>query len=1282
MITRIVTNAGDPLVNGGGALQIGVKISFTLVDAKGNPSGAWDVLGGDHITPGPVVVFTDAYGLFSVALWPTSRADRVVFWKCDVDLPFIPSFKNPLIDVAGSLQWFDFRFGSDSSQGWPGDIGPAIGQAIAGAAVAYVPRVSSVESRVAAVEAGQGSGVVGYATQAALFADLVPADKTVAYVTNDSTAANNGAYRKSGATGAGSWIQSSSDRVAILENQVTADKYLAFAQTAPKIKTDRNTTGEIFVGAQWFDGIGTSGTAPTSGGWIIPAGASGPGTYNRYKWAINAILAATMAGRTVRFEVELNTSPDLVANPAIFTIGTQAIGTVGAFANPRLAAVDTNHAIFTFDYTFTGGETEVNAYLQYGPSSTTGADRSLFAKAQYYAPLDGGGFADATESIIEDLFTPHDEKTTIDFEAAAFNGGVIEPTGFSIPAGQTGVSTYVKYFIPLERELMNSGKTVVFRLEATTNDFLLSPGFALQGGIDCNVDGAADTTVEETGTINIIQKSPNLAIVTGEYILRGGLKESAGLWVQVSGSAAVGYAREFLVFRASYSIKTETKFNNAENRIVDDLKLSSGDLRGLVSPSGENLGGSVFVDNGFGLSIPTGQTGVSAYLRYNFDASKIALFAGSVIRNRLLLKTSANATAETNVDGGLSVYYSDRAPAYNTYKTREIKVLSPTLISIETTYKIIGTETTLAPYVQIGGSSARTTDATINYDNLRFIFESQGYTPGSPETQGYSPAEQILAFRESRVLEGNPVKVTYSKTINVKPDGSGDYLTLAAAIAAEGAGTSENIRLLYRVWEGVYTDIDYSIPKFVDVVGIGQSGRIWLSGALPDNVAVTTIPLKSTIWLNETARLANLKITAKNMRYPIHSDSGPSTNRALIEAVDCYVEHLGNEGARAYQTSIAADPSAVWASEHAFGCGTHSGERIFSRRTKWVSRTSAFYFHTSADFAEPSYIEFEESAAICTTDTGVAVSIQPLGSGQPDRFVIRNSEIRGLLSVYPAPWLSNQLYNQRGNQNSEVEVFISGSSPVAWVSTNAANVLELRSIDSSSSAVFVSGTGADALFGTQPEVVAGGVGYPARARSSFAVTGTVGGISLGSRLGNCTSANKTLSILFDGSINKTITLNQNYSAMTNAAVVSALNVALADGTRAFYELNPYNNAPHIIQPDREVEILNTGSTSILKGMIVALDTSQYKGRVATSADPKTLLAGVALEVIVPGARGRVLKPGAQMAHDQILFDGAPTFSFGDTFGVSSTPGLVIEGAATPFLKIVEIRTSAIFEIIQ
>src|SRR5690606_8846218 len=75
--------------------------------------------------------------------------------------------------------------------------------------VASKAYVDAIKTQVDAIATGQVSGVIGFDTLAALEADLAHDAGTVAYVTNDPTPANNGTYRKEGASGAGEWVQSS-----------------------------------------------------------------------------------------------------------------------------------------------------------------------------------------------------------------------------------------------------------------------------------------------------------------------------------------------------------------------------------------------------------------------------------------------------------------------------------------------------------------------------------------------------------------------------------------------------------------------------------------------------------------------------------------------------------------------------------------------------------------------------------------------------------------------------------------------------------------------------------------------------------------------------------------------------------------------------------------------------------------------------------------------------------------------------------------------------------------
>jgi len=1149
-----------------------------------------------------------------------------------------------------------------------------------------------------AAAAGASLSIVGKATKAELDAALAFVDGTIGLVTNDATATNNGYYRKTGASGAGSWVASSYDRVALLEAD---NEYTKFLQTAVKKETARIFTGsQLFNGAAWFNGTTTVGATATSGGWKIPAGSTGNTSYNRYEFGFTAAESAALAGRTCRFLLTFNTSANLLSTLTNIAKAVDITGTAGTLANLRFVALNSTKAIFSFDYTFTGNETLLSSYLQVVNTVALGADASLYCTGLFYAALDARGPAEAVAEIgtiatlttasAENKLVALDERSSVSLNAQTFNGGVYSASAMSmsVPAGSSGMNSYITFSLPLERNVLRSGQTVTLELVLTTSDNLIAElGSAYAANINVSVDGVNSNAQAVPGTMKVVQSAVNEVTITGDYVLRGGLRETAGLYFQMAQSAVSASGRSFAYKKASYRLKSETSNDSVVIRRLSDALFSSGDLKDVATSEGEIFAGATVRDAGYGLTVPVGQTGANSYRRFKIDVSAIKKFVGSIVRVQMLVSTSANVEAETPLTGNLSAFYSNTGPVYNAAKSSSITKLSSKLWLYEFTYVIVGTETHLGPYVQLSGASAaRTSEGFVTYEDLRFVFDKAGYSAGVPGTRGYSPAEQTLKFRESviqQALNALSPEVVYTQTVTVKADGTGDYTTLAAAIAAIGGGSNAYRRVLYKVYEGIYTDTNVYPPNYSDIVGVGERDNIWFKGELPDSVAIATIPTVQTLYMNQTTRLKNLKITARNMRYPIHSDSGASSYRALQEIEDCYIEHLGNQGAIDWQAANGGNPGGVWASEHAWGCGTHSGQKIFSRRSIWVSRTSPFYFHTNADFAEPCYVELDGGASICTTDTGSALVVQPLGSGQPDRFVIKNGcEIRGPLTVNPAPWLSNSIYNQRGDQNSEVEIYVSGSSPVAWTSSNNCNVLELRSVDAANSAVVVSGTGAEALFGKQPKYVAGGVGYPARVYSKHAITGSVSGVLLGARLGNCSSVDKTLNIVFDGSVNKTITLNQDYSAMSNATVVASLNTALADGTRAFYEIDPYDNTCHITQAEYEKTVLNTGASAVLRGMGVAFDGSQFKGRIATASDAASLFAGVALENVVAGQRGRVLRRGAHIHQQQIAFVSAPSVAFGDTFGISGTTGQFVEGAAVPLIRCIEIRNGyGIFEVL-
>ena len=101
----------------------------------------------------------------------------------------------------------------------------------------------------------------GYDTKANLLAAAaLYEDRAVLYVTNDSTAANNGEYRKSGALGGGTFVQSSFSRVALAEASVVALGRIKQDFAAGKNKFDP-ADPEILTGKYIITPTGNIGTS-------------------------------------------------------------------------------------------------------------------------------------------------------------------------------------------------------------------------------------------------------------------------------------------------------------------------------------------------------------------------------------------------------------------------------------------------------------------------------------------------------------------------------------------------------------------------------------------------------------------------------------------------------------------------------------------------------------------------------------------------------------------------------------------------------------------------------------------------------------------------------------------------------------------------------------------------------------------------------------------------------------------------------------------------------------
>ena len=238
----------------------------------------------------------------------------------------------------------------DSAQTYPANtvgagiqaVKPAFQAADLTVVSAFQAADAALSSRIGAVEIGQSSSIVAFDTQANLYAYLTPGDKSVGYVMNDSTPSKNGTYRKVGATGTGSWVQSAYDRVAIVET-----KALGIGITFASLVGDGSTT------AAYLQRNNSTDALTKSGGW--------EGTQMLYPTARTNMLSYSdrldlwnLASGVV-VTPNAATAPDGTMTADLLNLTAAALSS-GAFTGGYTATpgVPLNHAIWLKG--FSGGE--------------------------------------------------------------------------------------------------------------------------------------------------------------------------------------------------------------------------------------------------------------------------------------------------------------------------------------------------------------------------------------------------------------------------------------------------------------------------------------------------------------------------------------------------------------------------------------------------------------------------------------------------------------------------------------------------------------------------------------------------------------------------------------------------------------------------------------------------------------------------------------------------------------------------------------------------------------
>ena len=356
--------------------------------------------------------------------------------------------------------------------------------------------------------------------------------------------------------------------------------------------------------------------------------------------------------------------------------------------------------------------------------------------------------------------------------------------------------------------------------------------------------------------------------------------------------------------------------------------------------------------------------------------------------------------------------------------------------------------------------------------------------------------------------------------------------------------------------DGTYNATYLSIPEFVEVRGNG--------------VDRTFIQKES----NATDAMLEAHLDTKFRDCTIISDTGDGgawAGEYCIHSDDFNRKTPGSksQNRRLRQSFkrlklIAGQNQNAWI----FGCGVSSGETIrfedvIAEHANVGASVAAFGFHnTGPTISYPSISVSQKPALVemrscrSSDSTPYGVYLQSLDPTTKSRLVLHGCDFNMVYQTIA----TGEVVTDKAADRYGWEIGGVHAGPILQTDPDGMLVL------GTTAGVSVSGTAATAMFGTVDELGRGDLWIKA---------GTVK--SLGARLGDCTTVNKTLTI---GS--QTWTANQDYTAQSNVTIIASINASITSNPVAEV------NIQYEIYPDTGYtrRMLNNTGASIPKGCFV------------------------------------------------------------------------------------------------
>lgn len=879
---------------------------------------------------------------------------------------------------------------------------------------------------------------------------------------------------------------------------------------------------------------------------------------------------------------------------------------------------------------------------------------------------------------------------------ASTAAGSANPIGVSIPAGSSGAGSQIIAY-PLTRadEIASlAGMTIEIAATYDATAGMASAIYFTTPPVSVNRNASVGGAIVESTQAGLVLTRRASYTVTGT-------ETSIGLVTQIANTSPVMATAQTLTLRSvTYAVvaapqsaqgaggETLSRAIAAQAAgrggvsVVEEIGDTTGALAAQTSWLTDTLTGYV---NGW--TIPSGQYGGATYINWVWRPGPrdLPLLRGATLRVTILCATSADYARIISPVVYASQASGAGAPLAN-HVVKEQRQVTPTLrrMVVEGGFDVGGAYMTVVlQNARYSGGAAVGDIVTTTTDTMQ-VTDIRVEIVAPPAGSGLRAGDMMARLAANRAARQARQAMTVEAAlraarVTVGPTGR-DYTTVAAALAAVTPGSKLALDPVAYPETLVYP----TIPDLT-IETAGHGGRAAITFAQADSTALAYITAKSAMDLRKSIVLRALRVTTKNGRYAIHSDGSNHDRAQSIVLEDCHLEHLGNDGAVAYQTSLGAggNPAGVMTSKAAFGLGVSDGCEIVARRCTFVGHNfDAVYSHNWGAFAAPARMLYEDCVfdpqpVAGSTGRANAISYNNLGSGTPDALILRGCQLGGPVMCGSWPWQGATL-SQIPAYKMTMQVTGSRNTPAAYVlDDDGSRALTITSATTgAASLVVVSGSAVAVLMGeaTRLTVIAGDVGLAGAVRGwldvgdhSVGPSGNVA-VNMAARLGNLGSSTLTLTVAIDGGAPININFTGDYTSATTNSILATINAAL--GASATAALINVNDLFRPLMTDEEVRVVNTSSSTILRKMAVAYNGTRQSGRLMTASDDASLFAGIAYEDIRPGKSGRVKSAGRVRVSMDMLRSDSGAFVAGDQFGVGATAGQWVKSPAIPLLEAV------------